>query len=70
MDSLDHSIRDKVVEQSSDKLFKFGGGTVLLSTKKVIFPYMIAAIESEIQADVVTSDIPLLLSKDSISELK
>ena len=70
MDSLDPSIRDKVVEQSSDTLFKFGGGTVLQSTKKVIFPCMIAGTECEIQADVVTSDIPLLLSKDSMKRAK
>ena len=56
MDSLDPSIRDKIVEQSSDTLFKFGGGTVLQSTK-VIFPCMIAGTECEIQADVVNSDI-------------
>ena len=70
MDSLDPSIRDKVVEQSSDTLFKFGGGTVLQSTKKVIFPCMIAGTECEIQADVVSSDIPLLLSKDSMKRAK
>ena len=70
MDSLDPSIRDKGVEQSIDTLFKFGGGTALQSTKKVIFPCMIAATECDLQAVVVTSDIPLPVSKDSISELK
>ncbi|CAG2190172.1 unnamed protein product [Mytilus edulis] len=70
LDSLDSSIREKVVENPSETLFKFGGGTVLQSTKKVTFPCAIAGIECEIQADVVTSDIPLLLSKDSMKKAK
>ena len=70
MDSLDSNVRDKVVEQPSDTLFKFGGGTVLQSTKKVTFPYVIAGTECEIKADVVKSDIPLLLSKDSMKTAK
>lgn len=70
MDSLDLNVRDKVVEQPSDTLFKFGGGTVLQSTKQVIFPCVIAGTECEIKADVVKSDIPLLLSKDSMKNAK
>ncbi|CAG2191491.1 unnamed protein product [Mytilus edulis] len=70
LDSLDSSIREKVVENPSETLFKFGGGTVLQSTKKVTFPCAIAGVECEIQADVVTSDIPLLLSKDSMKKAK
>ena len=70
MDSFDTIIRDKVTEQPSDTLFKFWGGTVLQSTKMVIFPCVIAGTECEIQADVVKSDIPLLLSKDSMKTAK
>ena len=70
MDSLDSNVRDKVVEQPSDTLFKFGGGTILQSTKKVTFPCVIAGTECEIKADVVKSDIPLLLSKDSMKTAK
>ncbi|CAG2235876.1 unnamed protein product [Mytilus edulis] len=58
----------KVVETPGDTLFKFGGGTVLQSTKKVTFPC--ARIECEIQSDVVTRDISLLLSKDSMEKAK
>ena len=70
MDSLEPAIRDKVVEQSSDTMFKFGGGTVLKSNRKVIFPCSVAGVECEIEADVVESDIPLLLSKDSMKKAK
>ncbi|KAG1685087.1 Acidic leucine-rich nuclear phosphoprotein 32 family member A [Nymphon striatum] len=70
LDSLDPSIREKIVETPSDTLFKFGGGTVLQSTKKVTIPCAIAGVECEILADVVTSDIPLLLSKDSMKKAK
>ena len=70
MDSLDPTIRDKVVEQSSDTMFKFGGGTVLKSNRKMIFPCSVAGVDCEIEADVVDSDIPLLLSKDSMKKAK
>ncbi|KAG1704025.1 Retrovirus-related Pol polyprotein [Nymphon striatum] len=70
LDSLDPSIREKIVETPSDTLFKFGGGTVLQSAKKVKIPCAIAGVECEILADVVTSDIPLLLSKDSMKKAK
>ncbi|CAG2236150.1 unnamed protein product [Mytilus edulis] len=58
------------LENPKETLFKFGGGTVLQSTKKVTFPCAIAGVECEIQADVVTRDIPLLLSKDSMKKAK
>ena len=70
MDSLDPTIRDKVVEQSSDTMFKFGGGTVLKSKRKVTFPCSVAGVECNIEADVVDCDIPLLLSKDSMKKAK
>lgn len=70
LDSLAPSTREKVVQQPSETLFKFGGGTVLQSSKKVTFPCAIAGVECEIQTDVVTSDIPLLLSKDSMKKAK
>ena len=70
LDSLDKTIRDKVIQQPSETLFKFGGGTVLQSSRKVKFPCAIAGVECEIQADVVDSDIPLLLSKDSMKKAK
>ena len=51
MDSLDPTIRDKVVEQSSVTIFKFGGGTVLKSNRKMIFPCSVAGVDCEIEAD-------------------
>ena len=70
LDSLDPAVKSKVVEQPSDTLFKFGGGTVLESQKKVTFPCVIAGTECEIQTDVVNSELPLLLSKESMKKAK
>ena len=70
IDSLDSHIKDKVKEYPSDTKFKFGGGTVLQSNKKVTFPCIIAGTECEIETDVVSSEIPLLLSKDSMKKAK
>ena len=70
IDSLDTHIKAKIKEQPSETMFKFGGGTVLQSTKKVTFPCVIAGTECEIQTDVVSSEIPLLLSKDSMKKAK
>jgi transposase InsO family protein len=70
LDSLDPSVREKVLEMPSETKFKFGGGTVLQSKKIVKFPCVIAGTECEIQTDVVSSDIPLLLSKDSMKKAK
>ena len=70
LDSLDPSVREKVIEMPSETKFKFGGGTVLQSKKIIKFPCVIAGTECEIQTDVVSSDIPLLLSKDSMKKAK
>ena len=70
IDSLGSHIKDTVKEQPSDTMFKFGGDTVLQSTKKVTFQCIIAGTECEIETDVVSSEIPLLLSKDSMKKAK
>ena len=48
------------------RTFKFGNGNKLNSLYKVIVPCVFADIEVSIITDVVNSDIPLLLSKDTM----
>ena len=48
------------------RTFKFGDGNKLNSLYKGILPCVVADIEVSIITDVVDSDIPLLLSKDTM----
>ena len=52
----------------SQKVFKFGGGTKLISEGQYILPAQIAGKRVNIRTDVVNSDIPLLLSKDAMKK--
>ena len=52
------------------RAFKFRDGNKLNSIYKVILPCVIADIEVSIITDVVDSDIPLLLSKDSMERAR
>ena len=60
----------KTEEKSSaligKKTFKFGGGERLKSKGEHNLPAVIAGKEVTIKTDVVESDIPLLLSRQSI----
>ena len=57
--------RKKIVKIKGVRTFKFGDGNKLNSLYKVILLCVIADIEVSIITDVVDSDIPLLLSKDT-----
>jgi len=70
LDSLDPSVREKVIEMQSETKFKFGYGAVLQSKNIIKFPCVIAGTKCEIQTDVVSCDIPLVLSKDSMKKAK
>ena len=55
-----------IVKIKGVRTFKFSDGNKLNSLYKVILPCVIADIEVSIIIDVVNSDIPLLLSKDTM----
>ena len=56
----------KIVDKDSDTRFKFGDGKTIESLKKVIIPARIGNVDIKIETDVISTDIPLLLSKDSM----
>ena len=60
------SQKKKIVKIKGVRTFKFGNVNKLNSLYKVILPCVIADIEVTIITDVVDSDIPLLLSKDTM----
>ena len=53
-----------------EKIFKFGGGEKRVSQSALTIPATLAGKSVLINTDVVDSDIPLLLSKDAMKEVK
>ena len=68
LDSLDDEEREKVVYGKSNKMFKFGGGEILPSLYTVELPCVLAGKPVKILADVVASDIPLLISMKAMKK--
>ena len=56
--------------RNSDKVFKFGGGTKLKSLGEYSLPAYLVGNKVTIKADVVESDIPLLLSRQAMKTAK
>lgn len=68
--SLDKDDLDKVIKRNGDKIFKFGGGEKLKSEGSYQLPMVLAGKSVNVCADVVNSDIPLLLSKNAMKAAK
>ena len=70
LQALPKEMREKVVGPlPSQKYFLFGNQGKLKSTAKYILPTKLGGDDNEIEIDVVTSDIPLLLSKGEMKKL-
>ena len=67
-DSLSESDLKLIEESPSQTCFKFGDGKKVVSMKKVKFPAYIANKKIFIITDVISNDIPLLLSKESMKK--
>ena len=70
LDSLNQEELAEVEKEKSDTIFKFSGGRHLISKGRWILPCTIARVKCRIATDIVDSDIPLLLSKNSMKEAK
>ena len=68
LNSLNSEEVKNVKRSPSEKVFRFGGGTRLSSEGSFILPATLAGKKVAITADVVDSDIPLLLSKDAMKK--
>ena len=64
--SLSEEDKDKVARRASGRTFRFGGGPSVKSSEQVTIPAVIAGMNVSIVTDVVSSDIPLLLSKNAM----
>ena len=69
LDCLPAEDRVKVQQDPSGKIFKFGGGTRLVSETVYTIPGSIAGKPVFIKTDVVKSDIPLLLSRTAMKAM-
>ena len=68
--SLNDEDRGDIKRTHSSKVFKFGGGERLQSLGSYTIPAVIAGKSVKINTDVVHSDIPLLLSLDTMKRAK
>ena len=69
LESLDESDRAEVRGPlPSNRAFKFGNDGMLESDGKYFLPVVVGEKNMEIEADVVSSDIPLLLSKKAMKK--
>ena len=65
-DSLSNDYQNKIQEFESNVDFKFGDGKVYRSMEKAIIPASIGNLDVKIETNVITCDIPLLLSRESM----
>ena len=70
LDSLPPEDRRCVTAKTGSKTFKFGGGEILQSRASYSIPAVLAGQKVSIVTDVVESEIPLLLSKDTMKKAK
>ena len=65
-ESLSYEEKHQTVFTKSDNQYKFGDGAQVTAVSEAIIPITIGTIKTKIHADIVPSNIPLLLSKESM----
>ena len=68
--SLSDDLKSEVVFENSALVFRFGNGGQLVSKGRCNIPAVVAGVQVCIATDVVDSDIPLLLSKGAMKQMK
>ena len=66
--SLSEEEMEKIQYSPSNKTFKFGDGRKYQSLTAVMFPVSIGGKPAQITADIVSANIPLLLSRESLKK--
>lgn len=69
-DSLDIKDKNMIKEEKTECLFRFGDGDAVKSNTVKVIPTIICGQEVKIKANLVTSDIPLLISKNTLANAK
>lgn len=68
IDSLSETEKKTMKSFKSNTEFRFGDGKSVISEQCVSIPCRIAGVSVNVETDVVKSEIPLLLSKDSMKK--
>ena len=69
LEMIDETDRRSVVEQNSNKYFRFGDGKSVKARKRVKLPGYLGKERVIIETEVIESDIPLLFSKSFMKKL-
>ena len=67
---LDDVDRKAIVKESGKRVFQFGGGTRLKSLGQYMLPSYVVGKRVLVKTDVVSSEIPMLLSKTAMKGMK
>ena len=67
--TLCESDKKLITQCYSNKLFKFGGGSILSSRACVRFPAVIGVKKVRFKTEVVEGDLPLLISRESLKSV-
>ena len=70
LDTLEIEHREQASFQPSNRHFAFGGGQISKSKGKATIPCWVAGIKGWLETEVVASDIPLLLSRETMETQK
>ena len=65
-ESLNDNERNKIQFQDSNSQYKFGDGAQITAITSATIPVVIGTTKGQMNVDIVPSNIPLLLSKDSM----
>ena len=68
LDTLSEEVREGISTNKSESTFRFGNGSELKSMFNVNLPCMLAGKNVQINVDVISSEIPLLLSKKAMKK--
>ena len=68
IESLDKEDRESIREEKSERVFRFGDSSQIKAVKNVIIPAVIGGKKCKISTDFVGLELPLLLSKASLTE--
>ena len=70
LDTLTEEELSNVEYSDTSRKYKFGSGDPVEATKAVTFPCSIAGVDVKLKANIVSSRVPLLLSKESMKKAK
>ena len=70
LESLNANEREQIRSEESQSVFRFGDSEPVTSMKKVYLPIKIKNVDLILETEVVPSNIPLLLSKNTLKKAK